>query len=122
MKNPKPIPVLIITLIFASFGYSQSTLTGRVVEVLDGKTVVIEISSGRLTAVLQYVEVPEPEQQLHGTVREHLEKLVLNKDVVFRSTGLGQGRTFGQLYVNSADVAVQMLRDGAAWHISPEKS
>jgi endonuclease YncB( thermonuclease family) len=122
MNSPKPILIFIIILTLATFGYSQSTLSGRVVQVLDGKTVVIEISSGKLNAELQFIEVPEPEQQLHGTVREHLEKLVLNKDVVFRSAGFAPGKTFGQLYVNSVDVALQMLRDGAAWHISPEKS
>lgn len=122
MSKTKPVLVLIFTLVLATLGYSQSTLAGRVVQVLDGKTVVIEISSGKLTAQLQFIEVPEPEQPLHGTVKEHLEKLVLNKDVVFRSAGFAPGKTFGQLFVNSADIAIQMLRDGAAWHVSPEKS
>lgn len=122
MNNAKPIFILIVTLVLATLGYSQSTLSGRVIQVLDGKTVVIEISSGKLNAEIQFIEVPEPEQQLHRTVREHLEKLVLNKDVVFRSAGFAPGKTFGQLYVNSADVAIQMLRDGAAWHVNPEKS
>lgn len=122
MRNVNPIFSFLFILALATLGYSQSTLAGRVVQVIDGKTVVIEISSGKLTAELQYIEVPEPEQPLHGTVREHLEKLVLNKDVVFRSTGFAPGKTFGQIFVSSADVAVQMLRDGAAWHISPERS
>ncbi len=122
MRNTKSIFILIAILTFAGFGYSQSMLSGKVVQVLDGKTVVIEISSGKITAEMQYIEVPESEQEMHSTVKEHLEKLVLNKDVVFRSAGLGWGRTFGQLYVNSSDIALQMLRDGAAWHVDPAKS
>ena len=122
MNIAKTICVLILILLSAATGYSQSTLAGRVVKVLDGKTVVIEISTGKLTAELQFIEVPEAEQQLHSIVREHLEKLVLNKDVVFRSAGFAPGKTLGQMFVNSQDVALQMVRDGAAWHVSPEKS
>lgn len=122
MNNPKPILILIFVLTLAAIGYSQSTMSGRVVEVIDGKTVVIEISSGKLTAELQYIEVPEPEQPLHKTVREHLEKLVLGREVVFRAAGLTWGKTIGQLYVNSLDVSLQMLRDGAAWHLNPENN
>ncbi len=122
MTYRKPILLLIAIFALACEGLSQSTLTGRVVEVLDGKTVVVEVSTGKLKAELQYVEVPEPEQPLSNMVREHLERLVLNKEVTFRSSGFAPGKTFGQLYVNSTDIALQMLRDGAAWHISPEKS
>ncbi|MGD9563486.1 MAG: thermonuclease family protein [Pyrinomonadaceae bacterium] len=122
MKIERSIFVAIATLVLATAVHSQSMLAGRVVQVLDGKTVVIDTSGGKLTAEIQYIEVPEPEQRLRETVRGHLERLVLNKDVMFRSAGFAPGKTFGQLYVNSLDVAVQMLRDGAAWHIDPEKS
>lgn len=122
MSYAKPLVIFAAVLFLTAAGYSQSTLSGRVVQVLDGRTVIIEISTGKLLAELQYVEVPEPEQPLYKTVREHLAKLVLDKDVTFRSAGFAPGKTFGQLFVNSTDVAVQLLRDGAAWHISPEKS
>lgn len=122
MNKTKLALILIFTAALSAVGHSQSTLAGRVVEVVDGKTVVLDISNRRLTAVIQYIEVPEPQQPLSGTVREHLAKLVLGKDVVLRSAGFTTGKSLGRLYVNSADVAVQMLRDGAAWHIAPEKS
>jgi endonuclease YncB( thermonuclease family) len=122
MKQLRRVSLLIFILALTTLGYSQSTVAGKVVQVLDGKTVVIEISGGKLNAELQYIEVPDPDQQLHGRVSEHLEKLVLNKDVEFRSAGFAPGKTFGQLYVGSTDVAVQMLRDGAAWHVPADKS
>lgn len=122
MRSTKLLSAFIFTLAFAAMGFSQSTLAGRVVQVLDGKTVVIQISSGTLTAELQYIDVPEPEQPLHGMVRQHLEKLVMDKEVTFKTSGFGSAKTFGQLFVNSSDIAIQMLRDGAAWHVSPEKS
>ena len=101
---------------------AQSRMSGSVVEVTDGKTVVIDVSGRRLTAELQFIEVPEPDQVLYKIVREHLEKLTLGKQVVFHPHGFAPGKAIGQLFVNSADVSIQMLRDGAAWHIDPAKS
>jgi len=109
-------------LLLAGTGFSQRRFSGKVTEVVDGKTVVIEVENGKLTAVLQHIEVPEPEQPLHGTVRDHLEKLVLGRKIEFRPQGILPTKSLGQLYVGGFDVAQQMLRDGGAWHISAEKS
>lgn len=122
MKDLRPILFILLMLLLSGSGFSQRKFGGRVIEVLDGKTVVIEMESGRLTAVLQYIEIPEKEQPLYWTVRTHLEKLVLGKSVEFNPQGILPGKTFGQLYTGGLDIAQQMLRDGAAWHISSEKS
>lgn len=106
--------LLVLTLPAAA----QTRMAGQVVEVLNGKTVVIEVDGRRITAELQYVEVPETEQPLYATVRDHLEKLTLGKAVEFRPQGFSAGKAFGRLFIGTADVAVQMLRDGAAWHVS----
>lgn len=113
---------VLIMLLLTGSAFSQRKFGGRVVEVVDGKTVVIEMESGRLTAVLQYIEIPEKEQPLYWTVRTHLEKLVLGKSVEFYPQGIMTGKTLGQLYTGGLDIAQQMLRDGAAWHISSDKS
>lgn len=122
MRNLRPIIFIFVILLLAASGFSQRKFGGKVVEVVDGKTVVIDMESGRLTAVLQYIEIPEREQPLYWTVRTHLENLVLGKAVEFNPQGILPGKTFGQLYVAGLDIAQQMLRDGAAWHISAEKS
>lgn len=122
MNSRRPFVLLIVAAAFAASSFAQSSITGKVVEVIDGKTVVIDADGRRLTAEIQYIEVPEPEQELHTIVREHLAKLTLAKTAEFRARGFSPGRAFGQLYVGSVDVAVQMLRDGAAWHIPAEKT
>lgn len=116
------LAIYLVVAICAASAAAQVTMSGKVVEVIDGKTVVIEISSGKLTAALQYIEIPEREQPLYWTVRDHLEKLVLGKSVEFRPQGLSTTTTFGRLYAGGLDIAQQMLRDGAAWHISSDKS
>lgn len=55
-------------------------------------------------------------------MRDHLEKLVLGKNVDFHPHGIMFTKTFGQLYAGGVDIAQQMVRDGAAWHIPTGQS
>jgi len=122
MKNLKPIIFIVIVLILTAItSYPQRKFNGRVIEVLDGKTCVIQLPGGRLTAVLQYVEVPEPEQPLAGKIKEHLSALIFDKQVEFMPRIVMKDRTVGRLVVKGVDISQQMLRDGAAWYSIAEK-
>jgi endonuclease YncB( thermonuclease family) len=122
-ENIKPIIFVVIVLFLTAISaYPQLKFGGRVIEVVDGKTCVVELPSGRLTVVLQYIEVPDPEQPLHETVKNHLKSLVLDKRVELMPNGVVSTRTFGRLYVKGVDVSQQMLRDGAAWYSVTERS
>lgn len=122
-ENIKPfVFVMIVLILTAITAHSQRKFSGMVTEVLDGKTCVIKLQSGQVTAVLQYIEIPEPDQPMRDVVRTHFEKLVLNKQVEFLPRIVMRDRTVGQLLVKNVDVSQQMLRDGAAWYAIPEKS
>src|SRR5690606_17613651 len=108
--------IVIVLILTAISAYPQRKFGGRVVEVIDGKTCVIELAAGRVTAVLQYIEVPEQEQPLYQEVKDHLQKLVLEKQVEFLPRIVMKDRTVGQLLVKGVDISQQMLRDGAAWY------
>ncbi len=123
MKDIKPLLFIVIVLVLTAISaYPQRKFGGRVIEVIDGKTCVIQMGSGKLTAVLQYIEIPEPEQPLYGMVKDHLQALILDKPVEFLPRGVMKDKTVGQLLVKGVDVSQQMLRDGAAWYSIPEKS
>ncbi|HEY2865561.1 MAG TPA: thermonuclease family protein [Pyrinomonadaceae bacterium] len=111
-----------LVLYFAVETFSQNVYHGTIVDVVDGKTVVLEMPNGRMNVVLQYVEVPEPEQPLHQIVIDHLEVLTSGKEADFRLVGLGTNDVRGRLVISGIDVSQQMLRDGAAWLIPREKS
>lgn len=100
---------------------AQSRMPGKVVEVLDGRTVILETNTGRIKAVLQNIEVPEPEQQLYGVVKDHLSKLLLGKVVEFQPSRILDDRTVGRFMLGGVNVSLQMIRDGAAWH-EPEST
>src|SRR5215204_2952679 len=122
-ENLKPVIFIVIVLVLTAISaYPQRKFGGRVVEVVDGKTCVIQLPSGKLTAVLQYIEVPDPEQPLHQTVRGHLQGLILNKMIEFMPRGVMKDKTIGRLFVKGVDVSQQMLRDGAAWYSVAERS
>jgi endonuclease YncB( thermonuclease family) len=101
---------------------AQILYAGKVVDIIDGKTVVLEIPSGKMRVVLQYIDVPEPEQPLHQTVVDHLAALTRGKQAEFRLVGIATSDVSGQLLVGGVDVSMQMLRDGAAWHLPSEIS
>lgn len=122
-ENIKPFIFIIIVLALTAItAHSQRKFGGTVTEVIDGKTCVIQLQSGKVTVVLQYIEIPEPEQPLYQTVKDHFQKLVLEKQVEFLPRIVMNNRTVGQLLVKGVDISQQMLRDGAAWYSVPEKS
>ena len=123
MKQIKFIFLVVLALILTDATFAQTRIGGRVVEILDGKTVVIQtFNADKLTAELQYIEVPEAEQPLHKIAVDHLQALVLDKKVEFRARGFTTNKTVGQLFLNGVDVSQQMIRDGAAWYAVLQKN
>ena len=115
----KHLKLFLLILILSTSAFAQRDFAGRVVEVIDGKTVVIELTGGgKLVAGLQYIEVPEPEQPLARVVVDHLGQLVMGKVVVFRGRAISTDTLIvGELRADNVDISQQMLRDGAAWHV-----
>jgi endonuclease YncB( thermonuclease family) len=77
------LSIAIFLCLFSVSAFAQ-TYTGKITKVIDGRTAVLAVTNGTISTIqMQYIEVPEPEQQLSGTVKGHLEKLVLGKEVKF---------------------------------------
>lgn len=99
----------------AQSAFSQNRFAGQVVDIIDGRTIVIDVSNNKITAVLQHIEVPEPGQPLNSEVVEHLRGLLLGKVVEFKARTIINRKTIGRVFLNNVDISQQMLRDGAAW-------
>jgi len=111
------ICISVAVLVFVVSTVAQLSLQGEVVDVIDGKTIVVAISHGNVPVELQYIEVPIAGQALHDTVKDHLRTLVIGQRVNYRPRIMTKERTVVQLTMNGVDISQQMLRDGAAWHI-----
>lgn len=114
--------VLALFVLSSSGVEAQTTLTGRVANVLDGKTFVMQTDNSELTVAIQFIDVPEPEQPLSRIVREHTQRLIIGKTVTFVSSGFSPTALIGKAYLDGLDLGQQLVRDGAAWHVPPERS
>lgn len=124
MKNFKILIPIILGLILANSAFAQDRYFGKVTEIVDGRTVIVEPQPQvKIKIELQFIEVPEAEQQLHKLVKTHLSNMLLNKQVEFFPKNLNsETRPVGQVLLNGVDVSQQMLRDGAAWYAVLEKN
>jgi endonuclease YncB( thermonuclease family) len=94
------------------------TLTGRVVRVTDGDTIVVLDSSKvqhkiRLTGI----DAPERSQAFGTKSKEHLSELVAGKSVVVDYKKLDRyQRILGKVLLGGKDVNLEQVEVGLAWH------
>jgi endonuclease YncB( thermonuclease family) len=109
------LSIFTILLLITAANAQRRVLFGQVVDVLDGKTVVVQGTSGKINVELQFIDVPVAGEPMAEVVREHLRTLVQGKHIEYRIRNIQSDRTVGRLTVSAVDVSQQMLRDGAAW-------
>lgn len=117
MKLKKPALILAVFILFAASALGQAETSGQVVQVIDGRTLVIEtLNKSRYLFQLQYIEFPRADPTFARLVKEHLSKLILNKTVKFEVTAINDEKNFGKIFLNDIDIGQQLLRDGAVWY------
>jgi endonuclease YncB( thermonuclease family) len=110
----KAISSLVFVVLFSVYLVAQPKMIGRVSEVLDGQTILVESTHGAKFPVrLTCFEAPDENQELFDVVKGHLTNIVLGREISF-SPG-----SSSRVVVNGLDVSAQMLRDGAGWNVSP---
>jgi endonuclease YncB( thermonuclease family) len=94
-------------------------LSGLVVHVLDGDSIVFreEIGEKVTTIRLAGIDAPERTQPFFKVSRRNLQELVLGQQVVVSPLKTDQyGRTVAGVRRGETDVSLEMLRRGLAWH------
>lgn len=109
-------------VVFTVSAAAQFPIAGQVVDVIDGKTILVAIHNGNVKVELQYIDVPDPGQELHDTVKTHVRNLLMGKSIVYRPKSIFNDHAIGQVNVRDLDISQQLLRDGAAWHLPRETS
>ena len=109
-----------VTFIYCQSAFSQTLIHGTVVDVADGRTLIVKNLSGRtLNIQLRFLEVPEAEQPLADVVKNHLKELAVGKKIEVIGMRLLDTRVIGIGTLiekgNRLDLSGQMLRDGAGW-------
>lgn len=116
------ILAVVFVLVSGLSAFGQSRIAGRVVEILDGRTMVLETNSGRMRVQIAYIETPESEQATYAIVKDHLTKMLAGTVVEFRPIRIGDTNSMGTIDLRGVDVGMQLIRDGAAWHEPLETS
>ncbi len=119
LKNLLLVSFVTVFLCFQNV-YSQTIINGTVVDVIDGRTLVVENASRKkINVQLRFLEVPEIEQPLADVVKNHLKELSVGKRIEVIGMRLLSNRIIGSGTIiekgNKLDLVGQMLRDGAGW-------
>jgi endonuclease YncB( thermonuclease family) len=105
-----------LLLVFLSANAEAATLFGRVIEVNDGDVITVFNLNRPVRIRLMAIDAPEASQPFGDVARKHLSDLVYDKNVLVEYWGIAaDGSLVGRVTLNSVDVGVQMIRDGAAW-------
>ena len=102
--------IFVITCPAVHVPAQRSAMFGEVVDVLDGKTVVLQAAVGRINVELQFIDVPAAGEPMNVIVRDHLRGLVMGKNVEYRIKNILKDRSIGRLTVGDMDISQQMLR------------
>ena len=111
--------ILIAALLVAIAGPSIGiVLHGRIVGVVDGDTADLITPERNLVRIrLSGIDAPEKHQPFGNVAKKALSDLAFGRSV--RVEGGKQdryGRLIGKIVVNGADVNLQMVKRGYAWH------
>lgn len=95
---------------------SAETLSGRVVHVKDGDSLVLLVDQREVEVRLAEVDAPERGQPWANRSRQALSALVFGKTATAEVTDVDRyGRKVARLVVDGRDVASEMVRSGEAW-------
>jgi endonuclease YncB( thermonuclease family) len=110
--------IAILAILCLSSQTDAKTLIVNVVEVQDGKTIIVENTGRRIKIILKGADAPELDQPMGDVARQHLSDLVLGKQVSVELTGMDYGSRYfiAKVFSGEVDISLQMIRDGAAWY------
>ena len=117
--NPYTVRILLLfALLTASWLVQAGTLTGRVVRVTDGDTlVVVDANYAQHRISLIGIVAPEYGQPFGSASRERLAAAVAGKFVVVEYDKRdGYERFQGKVLLGNRDMNLEQVRAGLAWH------
>jgi endonuclease YncB( thermonuclease family) len=96
---------------------ANEILNGKVTSVIDGNT--LEVTTGfneTYRIVLAGIDCPELGQEFGEEAKQHLEKLILSKEIVLEMKGKDRwGNYLAIVFAGDVDLRVDLLTHGLAW-------
>jgi len=102
--------IAILLLLLATPAWAD--ITGKVVRVLDGDTIIVQDTRVRLTGI----DAPESKQAHGKASTRYLSKLINGNVVTIEGDKTDRyGRLLGKVVYQGKDVNLQMVQEGHAW-------
>lgn len=110
------IPTLLLLVCLAPAAARASHVEGTVLDAADGATLLVSTRDNTAARFrLRSLKVPPAASAFGSLARKHLSDLTKGRKVRLKVTALDRdGTLVGPVFDGAADVAMQMLRDGAA--------
>lgn len=115
MKN---LAILLVLIFVTAGGYGKNVVSGKVVTVVDGNTVLITGSDNEQYQVVLYgIDSPEIGQAFGDQAKSFLAKMILDKNVSVQMQGKDRwGNYVGVILIDGTqDPRVDLLEVGLAW-------
>ena len=107
--------ILSAVALVAAFAAWGKTLEGKVTRVSDGDTIWVD----RVKVRLDRIDAPESKQAYGKESTEYLKRRIHGKVVKVEWEKTDQyGRTLGVVFLDGADINLEMVATGNAWHYS----
>ena len=105
-----------VALCMAMSVQAADEITGKVVRVPGGDTVVVAADAGEMEIRLADIGAPQASQYYAPPARTLLANMVMDRPVRVVLTGHdGPRRAFGRVFAGDLDVNLELVKRGAAW-------
>ena len=118
MKLQRPLATVVVSLtICLSVIAQNTTFQGRVIDVIDGTTVIVETQSKTQFHVRCPGAVAQNKQQSFGSEsQQRLSSLVLGELVTVKASKRDEnGNLLGTIWLNEHDICLEQVKSGLAW-------
>ena len=110
--------VLLSLLTLSAPSAADRLLPGRVLHVLDGDSLVLDVRGGQYRVELADIDAPELNQPWGQAARDWLAQALAGRFVVLRSSDFGRdAQIHGRLLFKKRDPGISLLYQGLAWCI-----
>ena len=108
--------LLLLISCCAALPAADRQLPGRVIHILDGDSLMIDVRGGQYRIELEDIDAPELNQPWGQIVTDRLRRELTGRFVVLHwKKTLADGRVQGRLFLSNRDIGMDLLLDGLAW-------
>ena len=106
---------IFLFILVTNFTYAEN-LTGKVISISDGDTVIIINDYKKTKIRLAEIDTPEKNQPYVKKAKKALSDFIFNKEVEVEVVTIDRyGRTVGKIFLDNRNINREMVKAGHAW-------